>query len=34
VDAWLRATPAERLEFGRQIGPAVIWDEIIVPLIA
>jgi hypothetical protein len=30
---FLRATPEERLEAARAIGPAVIWDEMIVPIV-
>jgi hypothetical protein len=33
VDAFQRATPAERLAAARSIGVGKLWDEMIVPVI-
>jgi hypothetical protein len=30
-EAWARATPAERAEFGRAVGVDVVWDEVVAP---
>jgi len=32
--AWTRATPAERAEFGRAIGVNVVWDDAVAPNLA
>jgi hypothetical protein len=32
--AWNRATPAERAEFGRAIGVNVVWDDAVAPNLA
>jgi hypothetical protein len=31
IQAWTRATPAERAEFGRAIGVNVVWDDAVAP---
>jgi len=34
VDHLMRSTPVERLEAARALGPEVVWDEMVLPLIA